>query len=108
QNNRRPSFEGWLRKLCRWEISNRLTRLSQTGLLPPDEHAQGAIDLKAASQTLPVDKLIRAQRQSLEKKLLEEAVRHLDERQMKAVVLYWEGKADATIDGSKREMTRAL
>jgi len=108
QNGRRPSFEGWLRKLCRWEISNRLTKLSQSGLLPQDESAQGVVDTKAASQTLPLEKLIRQQRRKLEKKLLEEARGHLDERQQHAVTLYWEGKADADTDGTKREMTRAL
>src|SRR5262249_52809026 len=86
-NGRKPSFEGWLRKLCRWEISNRLSRLSQSGLLPPDEHAQGTIDNKAASQTLPLEKLIRVQRQRFEQKLLEEAIKHLDEKQQQAVRL---------------------
>lgn len=105
---RRPSFEGWLRKLSKWEILNRLNKLSVSGLLPSDERGAEIIDNKAASQSLPLEKLIRAQRQKLEHKLLEEAVKHLDDRQRTAVVLYWEGKSNQTEDGKRREQTRAL
>ena len=106
--NRRPSFEGWLRKLSKWEILNRLNKLSVSGLLPNDERGAEIIDNKAASQSLPLEKLIRMQRQKLETKLLEEAVKHLDEKQRTAVVLYWEGKSNQLEDGKRREQTRAL
>jgi hypothetical protein len=105
---RRPSFEGWLRKLSKWEILNRLNKLSVSGLLPNDERGAEIIDNKAASQSLPLEKLIRMQRQKLEHRLLEEAVKHLDDRQRTAVVLYWEGKSNQTEDGKRREQTRAL
>ena len=105
---RRPSFEGWLRKLSKWEILNRLNKLSVSGLLPNDERGAEIIDNKAASQSLPLEKLIRMQRQKLEHTLLEEAVKHLDDRQRTAVVLYWEGKSNQTEDGKRREQTRAL
>lgn len=105
---RRPSFEGWLRKLSKWEILNRLNKLSVSGLLPSDERGAEIIDNKAASQSLPLEKLIRMQRQKLENKLLEEAVKHLDDKQRTAVVLYWEGKSNQTEDGKRREQTRAL
>lgn len=105
---RKPSFEGWLRKLCKWEILNRLNKLSTNGLLPSDERTAEFIDNKAASQSLPLEKLIRMQRQTLENRLLEEAVKHLDDRQRTAVVMYWEGKSMQTEDGKRREQTREL
>jgi len=105
---RKPSFEGWLRKLCKWEILNRLNKLSVSGLLPGDQRGVDIIENKAASQSLAIDKMIRVQRQRFEHRLLEEACKHLDERQRTAVVLYWEGKGDATEDGKKREITRAV